>query len=771
MANFDATSGSYTTRLTVTETATSTPNNTSTVTFSLTLIKNSGTGLWNNDSCSWSININGTSYNGTFTYDFRDYSSLTLKSSTTQTITHDSDGTKKIAVSASVNMDNTPYVYTMSPSGELTLATIPRASDIALSVSSFSITSASGNAFTWTITAKSNSFYNRLRYSIGNKTNVSSNKGQGSSNGYFTNQELLSALPTSTSGSLTVYCDTYSDSGYSNLVGTKSVVITVSVNTSYIKPSVSLGDIVINSTPITSHAVAGYSTLRDTFSTSNSYGASSVTTYFSISTGSLQTTSTSSTSGTIYTNTLPQSSSNYTITIYAYAKDSRGAVGDTVSKSFGVWGYEPPTASLSAYRTTSSTSTSEDGAGTYVYVTFSGAVRSSVDNQNSVQVISCSYWGDISGQATNGGHYALSDTQTATFQLSVTDKVASSTARVTISSASYPLDLVDDGNGNTGVGLGTIAQVGYVKTPLTFRIDNNNSAGGFISIWEDGEGGNIEIGSKSGKAFQIDAYNDNVLRVWARDDNGNYKEATFNRTDGTLACSGGFNGWARTAGTADSATYATDASNADVASRIITPRTSVNVNDIEAYTSTTTRTTFYEAQSDAPNIPSSHYFYIQTMRGADSRYASQLAYGQTVNTVYKREYYNNTWWGWKKVEESEVLWTGTLKGGGNVITLATGGYSLLRVYFQSYSGTGIFYFDTQTQAKIPDESAWPYVSSGFFNFYLGDSGLVEQHYCVCKLNPGRSQFKCSQMGYVKSGTTYSRNNDDNYYVYKIEGIV
>ena len=87
MANYDATSGSYTTRLTVTETGTNTANNTSTVNFSLTLIKNSGYGLWNNNSCSWSININGTSYSGSFTYDFRNYSSLTLKGSTNQTIT------------------------------------------------------------------------------------------------------------------------------------------------------------------------------------------------------------------------------------------------------------------------------------------------------------------------------------------------------------------------------------------------------------------------------------------------------------------------------------------------------------------------------------------------------------------------------------------------------------------------------------------------------------------------------------------------------------
>ena len=43
-------------------------------------------------------------------------------------------------------------------------------------------------------------------------------------------------------------------------------------------------------------------------------------------------------------------------------------------------------------------------------------------------------------------------------------------------------------------------------------VSNNKSAGGYVKIWEDNEGGNIAIGSKSGKEFQIDAYNDTTLR-------------------------------------------------------------------------------------------------------------------------------------------------------------------------------------------------------------------------------------------------------------------
>lgn len=79
----------------------------------------------------------------------------------------------------------------------------------------------------------------------------------------------------------------------------------------------------------------------------------------------------------------------------------------------------------------------------------------------------------------------------------------------------------------------------------TLTVSNDKSAGGYVKIWEDNEGGNIAIGSKSGKEFQIDAFNDTTLRCYAFDDGGNIKGMNFNRTNGNLStdgqmfCSGG----------------------------------------------------------------------------------------------------------------------------------------------------------------------------------------------------------------------------------------
>ena len=69
---------------------------------------------------------------------------------------------------------------------------------------------------------------------------------------------------------------------------------------------------------------------------------------------------------------------------------------------------------------------------------------------------------------------------------------------------------------------------------------NNKSAGGYVKIWADNEGGNIAIASPNGKSFEIDAYNDTTLRCYAYNDNGNIKGMSFNRTNGDLSVDGDY---------------------------------------------------------------------------------------------------------------------------------------------------------------------------------------------------------------------------------------
>ena len=119
-----------------------------------------------------------------------------------------------------------------------------------------------------------------------------------------------------------------------------------------------------------------------------------------------------------------------------------------------------------------------------------------------------------------------------------------------------PVSIAQGGTGATTAAqalsnLGAVPLAGgaTITGSMTFSdnlwVSNDKSAGGYVKIWEDNEGGNIAVGSKSGKEFQIDAYNDTTLRCYAYDDGGNIKGMNFNRTNGNLStdgqmfCSGG----------------------------------------------------------------------------------------------------------------------------------------------------------------------------------------------------------------------------------------
>ena len=60
-----------------------------------------------------------------------------------------------------------------------------------------------------------------------------------------------------------------------------------------------------------------------------------------------------------------------------------------------------------------------------------------------------------------------------------------------------------------------------------------NNANG-VQIWADSEGGNIAIVSPDGHEYQIDAFNNDQMRLYAYDDNDNIHAVSWYRADGTL---------------------------------------------------------------------------------------------------------------------------------------------------------------------------------------------------------------------------------------------
>ena len=125
--------------LTVTETATSIPNNTSTVSVSLVLKRPYA--ISSTAPKSASCTINGTTY--TWSGTIGGSGDLTLISKT-QTVTHDSDGSKTISLSASITMEITwsgQWIGTVSNSGSLALTKLDRYPSCSQSVSSKTETS------------------------------------------------------------------------------------------------------------------------------------------------------------------------------------------------------------------------------------------------------------------------------------------------------------------------------------------------------------------------------------------------------------------------------------------------------------------------------------------------------------------------------------------------------------------------------------------------------------------------------------------------------
>lgn len=131
--------------LTVKETATSTANNTSTLSISLVLKRPSS--ISSSATKTASCTINGTKYTWSGTIGGSGDKTLISK---TQTVTHNTDGTKSISIAASIDLDITwggVSIGTISGSGTMTLTKIPRYATVTQSLAARTETTISMN---WT---------------------------------------------------------------------------------------------------------------------------------------------------------------------------------------------------------------------------------------------------------------------------------------------------------------------------------------------------------------------------------------------------------------------------------------------------------------------------------------------------------------------------------------------------------------------------------------------------------------------------------------------
>jgi len=490
--------GNYTIYLLVENISQDTEHNQSKIRYKAWITGNSGTSAWG--SGSWSANIAGTSSSGTIDYNFgntKTYYCVGSSSSyvTTDYIPHNPDGTKSVAVSFAFS--GTSLVGSATISETFTLNTIPRTSSLILSSTAFTISNLS-TGFAFRVDSEAR-FYHKVIWSIGGSETVAYDQvlidGTGNTE-FILPQAMLAKMPNSYLGTMRITAITYRNQAETTEIGRVSRDVTVSVDTNAIKPSVSMPNLTVHSSPSSSITVpvAGYSKVKcQNWTTTNSSGAGSVTTYFKLNRGSFYAgDSSTGTTGTVITNNVLESGTDYTLTMSAFAIDSRGARSDTVSKSITIYGYTKPTAELIAYRTKTNnkSDTQEDGSGAYAYIAYSNIRYASIRSQNSASVTAYKQsidGGTATNITANPTHITLTESQTAEITLIVTDKVSSQTFTVKIAPAKYPLDLYDSGDGTVGAGIGGSAKA----NGFHLYLDQHGYSGKKI-IYHTQEGDSIE---------------------------------------------------------------------------------------------------------------------------------------------------------------------------------------------------------------------------------------------------------------------------------------
>lgn len=292
-----------------------------------------------NNQASVSLSIDGETVFSSTTADF-DTRNAQIWTFTTKTknVAHNADGSKTVAIKASLPTTGGSInsLGSATLSGSVKLAAIPRASSI---TSASDATIGSKAKIVWTPKAKS--FYYKVKLEIGDWewTSPAIHPDQTSAYTYTTpsiSYNTASELPNATSGTMTATLYTYSDSACSKQVGSessKTFKLTVPDN-STTKPTVTM-----TLAPVSSLGdafdglyIQGKTKVKSTLSAAGKYDAT-------IKSYSMKVEGSSYDSGDSYTSDyLSQYGS---ITVYGYAKDSRGYTG-SASEEITVIAYSKP---------------------------------------------------------------------------------------------------------------------------------------------------------------------------------------------------------------------------------------------------------------------------------------------------------------------------------------------------------------------------------------------------------------------------------------------
>ena len=427
----------------------------------------------------------------------------------TMTITHDSDGSKKIPVSASFSCDNTGYYAprTGSCSGSLTLTTIPRASSISIDKPSLEC----GSTIKISGTSASSKFSHKVYVTWnGTKTHIKT-IASGTTTPSFSYTIPTSwekDLPNSTSGIATFTLETFSGS---NSVGSKSVNATIKVRSGVV-PSIDSIKITDANSVCAGIGQIVQSQSRLNFAITYSGAQGSIVTSVSTEFEGQTYNNSSFTTGTVQ----GSGSITYTTTIY----DSRGR-SSQISGKVTVSAYSSPSLTNVTAKRANSSYTVDEASGTYALLHFKVGFTS-LSNKNvtsfyiQYRASGASSWTEINSWDNNysleqdykAGNLFTSTTATYEIAFGVKDKFMSdySWQIVTVTPTYTLINFGKDGKSLTFFG-----QDGNNANRLTVNGDLVSNKYKFSSVSENTSSSHVLV--ESGNEIQYRDWNKLVSSI------------------------------------------------------------------------------------------------------------------------------------------------------------------------------------------------------------------------------------------------------------------
>ena len=419
--------------------------NTSTITAKIYLVNDWSLNIYGRTS---SITINGTSQN--YSSDSISTTGTHLLGTVTQSVAHNSDGSKSIAMSCVFNIQATisgTYYSSISCSANVTLDTIPRASSVSMPAATM------GSEVTISIDPAVDMFTHTLTYSFGSASGTITTKTSLLAVKWTPALTLANQIPNATSGTGTLTCYTYSGS---TLIGTKSITITLKVPTSVVPTIGSFSATRVDGTVPSSWGIYVQNKSAVTLTISNAAGAyGSTIKAYSITGGSYSGSSSTLTTGVLV------SSGTYTFT--GKVTDSRGRTA-TKTVSISVVAYSPPSfTGYSSYRSNSSGTASDTG--TYIrglvnYTYASCSSKNSVTRATYYKRSSATSWTNASKSFSSGTAFTfgggnISTEYTYDVKYTLTDAFSTISVTVTVSTAAVLMDFL---SGGRGIAIGKVAE-------------------------------------------------------------------------------------------------------------------------------------------------------------------------------------------------------------------------------------------------------------------------------------------------------------------------